>query len=156
MTGPAFTSATSIVRAEAAGHHGDARRARASARDRVDERLGVLGRRRLGPRRAPALARVAEQRELRHHAERPARLEQRAVHAPLGVARRRAGATSFCASVAACLGPVVARDADEREQPLAHRRDLVAVDPTTDARSRTRCATARTARGAPGRAKRPR
>ena len=122
---------------------GDARAARL-LRDRVDERLGELGRRRRGPRRPPPLARVAEQRELRDDAERAARLEQaRGSCGPPRRARTRR-CTSFCASARAASGP------SPRATPTSARRPApisATVSPAdADARLRGRAARRRARR----------
>ena len=130
------------VGAEAAG--GDRRRrARAARRHHgVDERLGLLGPRGGDPRRAPAPAGVAVERELADHQHLAADVGRRAVHHR----RRRPSKTRRCQSLAASWPGLVARvvvgDADQHAQPRPDRSRRPRRRRVTDAR-RTRCTTAR-------------
>ena len=96
--------------------------------DRLDQGLGVLRPGRGDPRRAPALGRVAVQRELADDEHLAAGLEHRPVH-HAGVVVEHPQVRELAGQLRRLRGAVVVGDADEGEQPGADLADASARRP---------------------------
>ena len=99
-----------------------------SGDERVDQRLGVLGTRRIRPRRAPALAGVAVQRELAHDERGTAGVVQTDVHHALGIVEDPQAPHLVGQPPRRCL-VVAVGDADQHAQPRPDLADHGAVHP---------------------------